>query len=220
MDENGVFSLFNATGAVASGHFIYASGKHGCVYVDKYAIYPHVRALSSLCRAIAEQCCDERISVVIGPERGGIVVSQWTAYHMGDLLGREVLSVYADKNELVLADPGSEPMNVRGRERFSLSCEYKRLIKGRHALAVEDVLTTGTSVRKVVDEARKAGGIVLGVGAIWNRGGVTHEGLGVDALFSLANRRLDDWDPAECPLCARKIPITPKPREIRDFPST
>lgn len=41
--------------------------------------------------------------------------------------------------------------------------------KGQHVLVVEDVVTTGGSVREVINLVKEAGGIVVGVGSIVDR---------------------------------------------------
>ncbi len=185
------------TGAITEGHFVYASGKHGAKYVNKDALYPHTRETSRLCRYIAKEFAHEEIDTVIAPEKGGIILSQWVAHHLTkvivNLVRGEISAVYAEKAENNL---------------FAINRDYDKFISGRCVLVVEDVLTTGGSVRKVVEAVRVNGGGVIGVGALWNRGGVTREDIGdVPRLFSLVNTKLDDWTEGECPLCKEGVPV-------------
>jgi orotate phosphoribosyltransferase len=72
---------------------------------------------------------------------------------------------------------------------------------------VEDILTTGGSARMVVEAVAAAGGTVVGVGALCNRGGVTAQALGAALLFSLAEVPLESFAPEECPLCRAGVPV-------------
>ncbi|MFC1629796.1 phosphoribosyltransferase family protein [Patescibacteria group bacterium] len=75
-------------------------------------------------------------------------------------------------------------------------------------LVVDDVLTTGGSVRGVVEAVRKLGGYVVGVGVIANRGQVTAKDVGdVSELFALADVTMDSYPEKECPLCKKGVPI-------------
>lgn len=181
------------TGAVLTDqHFVYTSGKHGSAYVNKDAVYPHSKETSNLCRTIAEHFADSGAEVVIAPAIGGTILSQWVAYHLSELCGREILSVYAEKEG----------------ESFIIKRGYDKLIPKRKVLVVEDVLTTGGSAKKVVEVTRALGGNVVGLGVICNRGGVRPEDVAdVPELFALVNVTLDAWDEGECPLCKEGIPI-------------
>lgn len=100
MTEQAVLDLLKKMHVIrANGHFVYTSGRHGSVYVDKDAIYPHVKDTSELCRTMAEHFSDYPIEVVVAPAVGGLVLSQWVAYHLSELTGRYILSVYAEKEE-------------------------------------------------------------------------------------------------------------------------
>ncbi|NBX76621.1 MAG: phosphoribosyltransferase, partial [Proteobacteria bacterium] len=106
---------------------------------------------------------------------------------------KNILSVYAE--------PTPE-------KNFIVKRGYDQLIKSKKVLVVEDILTTGGSVRKVVETARTIPCEIIGVSALCNRGGITASDLGeVPILKCLFNINLEAWDPKDCPLCAQKIPI-------------
>lgn len=181
-------------------HFAYTSGKHGSAYVNKDALYPHTRETSGLCHLIAayfanlvrqKRCNDP--DAVVAPAVGGVALSQWVAHRLGEFLGHTVLALYAEKE-----NDGT----------FVLKRGYDKLVAGKRVLVVEDVLNTGGSARAVVVAVRAAGGAVVGVGALCNRGGVTTQDLhGVPELFALVDVPMDAWDEADCPLCKSGIPI-------------
>src|SRR3990167_2067932 len=96
-------------GAILQGHFVLASGEHGDTYVNKDAIYPDSDRISGLCRELAlffsqTWQLGALQSAVIAPAVGGVILSQWIAYHLNSQLspikpGERVLSLYADKGD-------------------------------------------------------------------------------------------------------------------------
>ena len=180
---------------IVDSHVVYTSGKHGSAYINKDAIYPNTEDTSALCEAIAEKFRDDGISTVIAPAIGGVILSQWTAYHLTRLSQRRVNGVYAEK-----AADGESFVIKRGYDRY--------VGEGWRVLVVEDILTTGGSAKKVIEAVRALGGRVVALAAICNRGGVTAEDVGgVPELFALTNVNLDTYEEAECPLCAQGIEI-------------
>ena len=197
MPNQDVLATLAHVGALITGdHLVYTSGRHGSSYVNKDALYPHTAATSEVCARIAARFADAGVEVVAGPTVGGVIMAQWTAHHLSVLAGREVLAVYAE--EEVAEDGARRRLFRRG---------YDALVAGRRVLVVEDILTTGGSARLVVAAAHEAGGSVVGVGALCNRGGVSAEMIGAPLLFSLSEVPLESFAPEECPLCAAGVPI-------------
>ncbi len=193
MQEPDVLDLFERVGAFRKGHFVFTSGRHADTYINKDAIYPYTRETSVLCEAMAEQFKNDRIDVVVGPAVGAAVLSQWTAFHLSQMNGRDVLAVYADKD---------------GQGGFILKRGYDRLSAGKRVLVVEDLVTTGGSVLKVVSALREVGAEVVGVSVVANRGNVKAEQVGSPARFtSLVHIQLDSWSEEECAQCARGVPV-------------
>src|SRR3989344_2035567 len=93
-----VVSILKKVGAVITdSHFVYTSGKHGSAYINKDALYPHTKETSIIGKMFAEKFKDVEIDVVAAPALGGIIISQWTAYHLSKLKEKEVLGVYTEK---------------------------------------------------------------------------------------------------------------------------
>lgn len=205
-NEQEVLRILSRVGAVIKdSHVVYTSGLHGSGYVNKDAIYPHTRDTSRLCLAIAEHFINDGVDVVIAPAVGGVSLEQWVADHLTSLTGIEVLGVYADK------------VTVDGKDSFVIKRNYDKLIDHKHVLVVEDVLTTGGSVKKVVAAVRACGGTIAGVGVLCNRGKITHDDIDVRRLFSLTNLNMDVWKEEECPLCAQGIPINTDVGKGREY---
>jgi orotate phosphoribosyltransferase len=188
-----VAATFKRLGAlVVDTHVVLASGRHSDSYVNKDAIYPFPRAVSQLCQSIAEHFSDKNIEVVAAPAIGGVILSQWVALALGSQ-GASVTAVYAEK------DVSSGFLFRRG---------YGAFLNHKKVLVVEDILTTGGSLKHVIEAVRTAGGDVVGAGALCNRGGVTASQLGnPPELFCLLHLDLQTWPPEDCPLCRKAAPI-------------
>ncbi len=189
-----VVDILKKVGAVITdSHFVYTSGKHGSVYINKDAVYPHTEETSKIGQLFAEKFKDMDIDVVAAPALGGIILSQWVAYHLSKLKGKEILGVYTEKT------PEKNQVFTRG---------YDKLVKEKNVLVIEDLTTTGGSVRKVVDSVKAAGGKVVAVCVMVNRDPehVTSEVVG--GVFSaLGVLRASAFDEVVCPLCKKNVPI-------------
>lgn len=205
MKSDVILGVLEKVGAVITGsHIVYTSGKHGTAYINKDALYPHTIKTSAVCSALAKKFEEDQIDVVIAPAIGGVILSQWVAYHLSKNKSRTIFGVYAEKSE-----DGSYFVIRRGYEKF---------VKGKNVLVVEDILNTGGSAQKVVEAVRQAGGNVIGVGALCNRGGVTAKSIGdVPRLEALVNIKLDAWEEENCPLCRDNIPINTEVGKGKEF---
>lgn len=194
MNQKEILALLESVRVIITdSHIVYTSGNHGTAYVNKDALYPHTAHTSCLCRLMAEKYADSNVEIVIAPAIGGVVLSQWVAYHLSSLSGREVLAIYAEKN-------------VTGE--FAVRRGYDTFIVGKRVLVVEDVLTTGGSAKQVVQITRRLGGELVGLAVLCNRGDITLQDVGnVPKLTALINIQMEVWEAQECPLCARGVPI-------------
>ena len=190
-------------GAFRSGHFVFTHGRHSDSYVNKDALYPYTHDTSRLCKAMAERFGKHEIDTVVGPAIGAAILSQWVAYHLTEIRGTEVYGAYADKD---------------GQGGFVLKRGYDAIVRGKRVLVVEDLTTTGGSIKKVVETVRGAGGEVVGAIAIVNRGSVTQKEVGNPAEFqALVTLDLESWDAAECELCKKGIPVNTDIGHGREF---
>ena len=185
------------TGAlIKENHFVLESGKHSSGYLNKDALYTLPIAASAIGRRLASHFFGKEIDAVAGPEKGGIILAQWTAYHLNRLLRKakkqkRVAALYVEKE-------GSGFVLRRG---------YDKLVRGKKVLLVEDIITTGGSIKAVVEAVRAAGGEVVGIGALCNRGESTAETLAVPELQTLIRLRLPSYEEKDCPMCARNMPV-------------
>jgi len=186
-----ILQILKDVGAILDNdHFVGTSGAHFDTYINKDALYPHIASVSDVGKAFAEAHEDLDIEVVAGPALGGIILSQWTAYHFGEMKGKEVLSIYAEKK-----DGG-----------LTLTRGYDKLVAGKNVLVVEDLTSTGGSLRKVIDAVKECGGNVIAASVMVNKNpDVTSETFGVP-FTPLAEINVTLYDADTCKLCAN-IPI-------------
>lgn len=192
-----VLEILQQTGAIfTNNHFVYTSGKHGKTYINKDAIYPHTFASSEIGEIFAEKYKDIGIDVVASPALGAIILSQWTAYHLSKLIGKDILGIYTEKT------PDNNQILTRG---------YDKLVKDKKVLIIEDIVTTGGSIKKVVKTITEAGGTIVGACAIVNKDPkhIDTKSIGVPFDY-LTIVDTDVFDPEDCPMCQTGIPINIK----------
>jgi len=166
------------------GHFQLSSGRHSGLYVEKFRLLERPPQTDALCRMIAEWAKPLAVGVVAGPTTGGLIVSYEVARHLG------LRSIFAEKN-----DAGGRSFD-RG---FTIA-------PGERVLVVDDVLTTGGSVRDVLDAVRAAGGSVAGVAVVIDRsGGKVDFGA---PFFACLHLDLPTYEASACPLCADGVALT------------
>jgi orotate phosphoribosyltransferase len=176
-------SQLGQRGALLRGHFQFASGRHGDTYIEKFRILQWPDITGELCQQIADHFRGQA-DVVAGPTTGGIILSYETARHLA------LASMIAERKE---DGPGRE--FKRGFE----------IGPGQRVLVVDDILTTGGSIRDVIDAVRERGATVAGVGVLIDRsGGAVDFGV---PLFACLTVDIVSWQPEECPLCRAGEPL-------------
>jgi orotate phosphoribosyltransferase len=195
LSNDDVYQIFKDANALLEGHFLLASGLHSPTYLEKFQVLQFPRSVERLCADMARRFKNQDIEVVLGPTTGGVLL----AYEVAKNLGTR--GIFAERGE-----------NDRGRvlrRGFSIGL-------GERVLLVDDILTTGGSVRETMDVVQEYGGNLVGVCVLADRtNGKTDIGVPLEALL-----RLDvvQYRPEDCPLCASGVPLTkrgstPKPQE-------
>ena len=170
-----------ARGAILSGHFRLSSGRHSNRFVQKFRILEDPPLVERVAGALAAHARPLAPTVVVSAAVGGIVLGYETARQLG------TLGIFVEKENGV-------PALRRG---FALGA-------GDRAFVVEDVVTTGGSVREVLGVVRARGAVVVGVGVVVSRARVDF-GVPTSALLDLP---IESFDPQSCPQCAAGEPIT------------
>lgn len=190
MEEKKVFALFEKAGVMKEGHFRLTSGKHSNRYMQCAQLMQYPEYTAEACRDLKEQMGDTKVDVVIGPATGAITLS----YEMGRTMGTRALFAERENGQMTL------------RRNFMIE-------PGEQVLVVEDVITTGGSVKEVIEVVKSCGGEVVGVACIVNRSAGRAD-FGAK-LFSLIELEIQTYEPDACPLCQQGIPVVkPGSRKI------
>lgn len=181
IDENGVLEALRDAGAILHGHFQLTSGRHSDTYVQCARILEDPALTTSLAEAMSHRVSHRGIDVVAAPAVGGIIIGFAVAQALGTKF------IFSERQQGVMTF----------RRSFSIE-------PGQRVLVVEDVVTTGGSVAEVIDLVRAAGGDVVAVTSIIDRGG---EKAFDTEFLPLLQLQVESMEPRECPQCATEIPL-------------
>ncbi len=184
ISQERVLEVLKEAGVLMEGHFRLTSGRHSNKYLQCAKIFRNTKYSEELCAALAEHFADDNIQLVIGPALGAVQMAYEVSRHL------KVENFFAERD----ADG-----KMTLRRGFAIQ-------PGQRVLIVEDVVTTGGSVREVMDIVKEQGGVVAGIGSIVDRtGGAIDFGVPFKAVISL---HVDSWEPEECPICKQgEIPL-------------
>ena len=149
MNTEEVLDIFRDCGALLHGHFILSSGLRSPVFLQKALVFRHPDKTEILCRALAEKIRAEGyadISQVVSPAVGGIIPGYETARHLG------VPAIYTERVE----------GKFQLRRNFSIA-------PGEKVIVVEDIVSTGLSIRECVEAIQALGANVLAAACIIDR---------------------------------------------------
>jgi len=187
-----VMRNFEQAGAIQKGHFKLTSGVHSDTYIQCAQVMQHPEFMHNLCSELGKKFRGDDIDVIVGPAIGGIIM----AHVMARVLGPWVRAIFTEREN--------------GKMTLRRSFE---IIQGEKVLVVEDVTTTGSSVREVIDIVNSRQGKVVGVGVLIDRsGGKVDFGIKTEKLLTVD---IKTYLPEECPLCKKGIPaVKPGSREL------
>src|SRR6185312_282521 len=180
-------SLLREVGALKDGHFVLSSGRHSDRYVEKFDLLRHPSATEKACAALIERLPDlGHVDIVAGPTTGGILLAFEVARQL------KLPAAYAERSE-----------------GGSLAREFRRgtsFPPGARVLVVDDILTTGGSVRETLAalEARDVQPVAVAVLVDRSGGNVAFD----VPLVALSHMSIETWSPDECPLCRAGLSIT------------
>ena len=180
-----VLQMFKDAGALLEGHFLLASGFHSAQYLEKFQVLQFPPYVEALCGEIAERFAGDGVDVVVGPTTGGVLLAYETAKHLG------TRGIFAERGE-----GGQGRVLRRGFE----------IKEGERVLLVDDILTTGGSVRDTMQVIEGALGTLVGIGVLADRsGGTVDFGVPLEALLTL---NVEKYAPDAVPDWLAAIPLT------------
>jgi orotate phosphoribosyltransferase len=181
-----LLSVLREAGALKSGHFLLSSGRHSDQYVEKFDLLRNPRATERACNAFAQRFKTESIDVVVGPTTGGIIL----AFEVGRQLGSA--AAYAERKS-----DGSSGREIRRGTVFT---------PGQRVLVVDDILTTGGSVRETLTALKDQPVEIVAVAVLVDRSG-GQVSFGETPLVALSTLSVKTWDTCDCDLCAQGVPL-------------
>ncbi len=181
-DDSSFLELYRKSGALLEGHFQLSSGLHSNCYLQSALVLQEPPQAERLCQALAQRL-PAGIEVVVGPALGGIVA----AYELARVLGAK--GQFTERKGGIMAL----------RRGFWLP-------KGAHVLLMDDVVTTGGSLRECRKALQDEGSTIVGCGCLVDRSQGTADLLGLP-LFALVDLPARSWEPSECPRCAAGEPL-------------
>jgi len=192
IDQERTKEIFEELEMISYGHFLFTSGRHGDTYMQCARLLEDPSYTEEIIKSIVNEFKDDNIDIVIGPAIGGIII----AYEFASQLG--VRNLFAERENDVMTL----------RRGFKIP-------KGARVLVVEDVITTGGSVKEVIDIVEEEEGKLVGVAVLVDRtGGKVDFGT---KFVSGLSEELVSYTPEECPICKEgNIPLVkPGSREIK-----
>jgi len=185
MQRDEILKIFEDSKALLKGHFLLSSGRHSDRYLQCALVLQYPWHAEKLCRALAEIVKPLGPQAVVSPALGGVVVGQELARALG------VRAIFTERSKV------NDQMELR--RGFEVG-------KGETIFAVEDVITTGKSVRESITAVRALGAQVLGVGSLMDRSnGAAAKDFDVP-MKALLSLDVQSWEPNDCPLCKQGIP--------------
>ena len=191
MDRAEMERIVKQTGLMLEGHFLLTSGRHSNRYMQCAKLFQYPEYSEMICKDLAGRFAGQKIDMVVGPAVGGIIMS----YEMARQFN--VPNIFAEREN------GAMTL----RRGFSIP-------EGAKVLVVEDVVTTGGSVREVMDIVAEAKAEVVGVCVVVDRsGGKIDFGVPFEAAYET---EIQSYEPSQCPLCEQGLELVkPGSRKLK-----
>jgi orotate phosphoribosyltransferase len=186
-ETDSILDLFRSRGAYLQGHFRLTSGLHSSEYLQSALVLQYPEAAAELGRRLAAELrriAPDPLGAVVSPALGGLIIGHEVARAL------QVRFIFTER------DATTRQMALR--RGFQTA-------PGETAVVVEDVITTGGSTREVIEVLKAQGARVLAAGSLIDRSGGAAD-LGVPRI-ALATLAVSTHEAANCPLCARGIPV-------------
>lgn len=187
--EEELVAEFERMGALLEGHFVLTSRpdgspnrRHGNAYVNKDVISSFPNDVYEIAGYVADQnSWHGKVDLVVAPAVGAIVFGSMIANAAGARFA------YAEPD-------GDELVFNRG---------FASLIKpGVRVVIAEDIVTSGSTVSKMIEAVQKLGGEVVAVIILWQRGEVDLKGV---PIIALVKKEYSTSTAEECELCREGV---------------
>ena len=178
-----ILEIFKEKEVLLTGHFRLTSGRHAGYYMQCARLLQYPETAGPLIDQLVQKFADDNVTIVIGPAIGAIPM----AYEAARSLKAKALFAERENGAMTL------------RRGFAIEPSDRVLV-------VEDVITTGGSVKEVIELVKSTGATIVGAAVIVDRSAGKID-LGVP-LTSLVSLEIESYDANDCPICAQgKLPV-------------
>lgn len=187
MQNDELIKLLENNGTILKGHFLLTSGRHSDTYVEKIKLLQYPNAVEKIAQLMKQKLPEDLLNktdIVIGPAMGGIIF----AYELAKQLNKK--NMFAQRN-------------AEGKLHFRSGFEIE---KNKNVILVEDIVTTGKSIKELISLVNEAEMNIQAVTAIVYRSG-NDLNLGVP-FYPLLEMNIESFPPDNVPEWLQKIPIT------------
>ncbi len=176
-----IIEMLERSGALLKGHFLLTSGLHSASYLQCAMLLRNTEYAAVVGAELAGPAADLKPEIVVSPAVGGLIVGHEVARNMG------LPFIFCEREQgTMVLRRFPHPGRVR-------------------ALVVEDVITTGGSVKEVGEHLEQGGAEWVGTAAIVDRSQgkqvLPHE------LVALVRASFPVYPAEECPLCRENQPL-------------
>ncbi len=182
--------ILKRTGAYhANDHVLLPSGQHTSEYIEKTLVTTEPSFTEGLGAVIAKHFAQWPVDVVLSTGPGALILSHCVA------------RAHPSRPIVLYGTKGM----AAGKRRVSLPVEFQRLLReGTRVLLIEDLVSTGTTLKLLIDLVEQLGAEIVGIGCLWRRTSVNLDG---QPVFSLVSRDFPTYQPRECPLCKKGVTL-------------
>jgi len=180
--EQEMLDMYEDAGALLNGHFVLSSGRHSARYLQSALVLMHMDNATALAMELIKTIDADDYDMVVSPAIGGLVIGQEVARQL------QKPFIFTERKE------GEMQM----RRGFSIT-------KGAKLLVVEDVITTGGSVRECIAVVREFGGNPTTVLAVVDRA-PQQEGRFDIPHHTVIHLDVETFDTDTCPMCKEGAP--------------
>ena len=129
LKQEQIIEILKESGVLMEGHFQLTSGRHSDKYLQCSKVFKNTKYSEALCSSLAELFKDDGVELVIGPALGAVQMAYEVSRHT------KTENFFTERDE-------DGKMTLR--RGFVIE-------PGQRVLVVEDVVTTGGSVKEVIE---------------------------------------------------------------------
>ena len=177
------------------GHFALESGHHGELWLDLETLCLRPEPVRELAVELAARLTPHRVEAVCGPLVEGAFVGLFLAAELG------VPFAYSER--------GLDASDSLFPARYAVPRALRRELAGKRVAIANDVVNAGSAVRATLADLRALGAEPIAIATLAVLGKKAAELAASEnvALESLAEFPNEIYEPAQCPQCARGIPL-------------